>query len=123
MRFMSPFKQKKLLALTDVSRFKFIHTMGWAVVASSLIVAAAAYLGRATLNLKAALMTDTKPDLAVYLLDREVLSAELLRDQGKVRDYFVEKKEGPVLLQIENFDGKWRVKLEEPLHLSTDSSD
>jgi hypothetical protein len=112
---MAAFKRKKLLALADVSRFKFMHTMAWAVFASCVIVAAAAFLGRASLNLKAAI-TD-KPDLAVYLLlpDKDVSRAELLRDRGTERDYLIETNEGPELLQIERFEGKWRVKSEEKL--------
>ena len=114
MRFMAAFKKKKLLALADVSRFKFINTMGWAVVASSLIVAAAAYLGRATLNLKAAL-TD-KPQVGIYLLLPDITSAELLRDRGELQDYLVYTNKGPELVQLEKFEGTWRVKSEEPLH-------
>lgn len=104
--------------------------MGIALLISAAVVCGAALLGRATLNLKAAL-TD-KPDLAVYLLLRDhqenVHGATLLREStgstlsGTIRykrDYLVETDKGPRLVRIEKDntdDSKWFVVQETTLH-------
>ena len=93
-----------------VSTFRFFHTIGWAVLLCALIVAVAATLGRATLNLKAAL-TD-KPDIAVYLLlpEEEIGRTVLLRDKGDERDYLAETKDGPKLVRLKKGNDQWYVE-------------
>ncbi len=58
-----------------------------------LIVAVAAALGKAMVNLKAAL-TD-RPDVGIYLLlpELELGDSVLLRDMETTRDYYAESKE------------------------------
>ena len=99
-----------------VSRFRFLHTVGWAVLLSCLIVAIAASLARATLNLKAAL-TD-KPDIAIYLLlpEEEIGKTTLLRAREDERDYLAETKEGPKLIKLKKGEKEWYVILVEKLH-------
>lgn len=99
-----------------VSRFRFLHTIGWALLLSCLIVAVAASLARATLNLKAAL-TD-KPDIAVYLLlpEEEIGETTLLRAREDERDYLAETKEGPKLIKLRKGEKEWYVTLVEKLH-------
>ncbi|TSC58178.1 MAG: hypothetical protein Greene041619_738 [Candidatus Peregrinibacteria bacterium Greene0416_19] len=104
-----------------LSRLRFLHTVGWAILMSALVVAVAATLARATLNLAAAL-TD-KPDLAVFVLlqDDDVTSSVLLREStepgNEQRDYLVETKDGPKLVQLKKaVSGQWYVALEENLH-------
>ena len=59
-----------------LSRFRFLHTLGWALLISVGIVAVAAGAGRAVINMKAALID--KPDIAIYLLlPEEKISAFL----------------------------------------------
>lgn len=99
-----------------ISRYRFLHTIGWALLLSCLIVAVAATLARATLNLKAAL-TD-KPDIALYLLlpDEDIGSTTLLRAREDERDYLAETKDGPKLVKLKKGEREWYVILVEPLH-------
>ncbi len=99
-----------------ISRYRFLHTIGWALLLSCLIVAVAATLARATLNLKAAL-TD-KPDIALYLLlpDEGIGSTTLLRAREDERDYLAETKNGPKLVKLKKGEKEWYVILVEPLH-------
>jgi len=92
-----------------VSSFRFFHTIGWAVLLCALIVGLAATLGRATLNLKAAL-TD-KPDIAIYLLlpEEEIGRTVLLREKDNERDYLAETKDGPKLVRLKRGDNQWYV--------------
>lgn len=102
--------------LSVVSRLRFLHTIGWALLLSSLIVALAATLGRATLNLKAAL-TD-KPDIAVYLLlpEEHIGATTLIRARADERDYLAETPEGPKLIKLKKGAEEWYVALVEKLH-------
>ena len=95
---------------------QYLKTVVLAVVASMLVVGTAAFLGRATLNLRAAL-TD-KPDLAVFMLleDRGVTHLTILRETENQRDYLIETKEGPELVQLKKGEKQWYVSLEEQLH-------
>ncbi len=101
-----------------LSRFRFLHTIGWAVLLSCLVVAVAATLARATLNLKAAL-TD-KPDIAVYLLlpDEEIGKTTVLRSRNDERDYLAETKDGPKLIKLKKGEKEWYVEYIEPLRES-----
>ena len=94
---------------------QYLKTVILAIAASMLVVGTAAILGRATLNLRAAL-TD-KPDLAVYMLleDRKVTHLTILREGETQRDYLIETKDGPELVQLRRGEEKWYVALEERL--------
>ena len=106
-----------------LSRKGFLHTVGWGLVASLVIVGMAAGLGRATMNLRGAL-TD-KPDLALYLLlpDEGIGKVELLREEENERHYLVATKEGPKLVILKKGESEWYVSYIEKLHeASTESS-
>jgi hypothetical protein len=92
-----------------VSSKRFAHTVWWAVLLSSLVVALAATLGRAMANIKAALIE--KPDIAVYLLLEEegVTSSTLLRAKENERNYLVETKTGPKIVQLKKGEKEWFV--------------
>lgn len=98
-----------------LSRRGYLHTTFWALLLCAIIVAAAAALGRATLNLNAAL-TD-KPDIAIYLLlpDENLRQTVLLREEGDERHYYAETADGPKLVILEKRDGVWEVKTVEKL--------
>lgn len=102
--------------LSGLSHHRFLSTIGWAIVLSAVIVTIAAFLARATLNLKAAL-TD-KPDLAIYLLlpDEEIGQTTLLREHESERDYLAETKEGPKLVKLRKGEEQWYVAHIEKLH-------
>jgi len=99
-----------------ISHLRFFHTIAWAVLVCGLVVGAAASLGRATLNLKAAL-TD-KPDIAIYLLlpEEKIGRTVLLRDLDTERDYLAETKDGPKLVRLKKTDKQWFVSSVEQLH-------
>jgi hypothetical protein len=100
-----------------LSAHRFKHTMLWAVFASLIIVVAAALLGRAALNLKAALTQ--KPDVAVYLLlpDAGITSVTVLRESPNERDYMAETASGVLFVRLHKGDGgKWMVTETEQLH-------
>jgi len=108
-----------MLGFMDIdrlSRGKYFLTIVWAILLSGVVVASAAFLGRATLNLRAAL-TD-KPDLAIYLLleDEEIGWTKLLRETDTERDYLAETKDGMKLIKLKKGDEKWYVAVEENLH-------
>lgn len=98
------------MVIQRLSLGRFLHTTFWAFVVSALIVAAAAALARATINLKAAL-TD-KPDIAIYLLlpEEEIGYSTLLREEENVRHYYAETKEGPKVIRLKKVNGVWEVK-------------
>ena len=104
------------MEISLISRKRYTHTMLWAVLLSSVVVALAATLGRAMANVKAAL-TD-KPDIAVYLLlkDDVVTSSTLLRSHDDERDYLVETKEGPKLVKLKKGEKEWFVVSKERMH-------
>ena len=106
----------RFMHLSLVSRFRFLHTIGWALLLSCLIVGVAATLARATINLKAAL-TD-KPDIAVYLLlpEEEIGKTTLLRESEDERDYLAETKDGNKLIKLKKGEKEWFVTLVESLH-------
>lgn len=92
------------------------HTVLWSVFLCIMIVVAAALLGRATKNFKAALTE--KPDVAIYLLlpDEGIGQTTLLRDNETERDYLAETDEGPKLIKLKRGEAEWYVSLIEPLH-------
>ena len=100
------------------SKFRLTHTYLWALLMSCLIVALAATLARATLNLAAALTR--KPDIAVLLLlgekDMDISSSTLVRTTPVERDYYVETEEGPQLARLKKGERQWYVQEVIPLH-------
>lgn len=72
-------------------------------------MAAAAVLGKAMVNLQAALIS--KPDVGIYLLlpEMDLGHTELLREQDGERDYYADSKEGPLLVRLRQKEGKWAV--------------
>jgi hypothetical protein len=102
--------------ISDVSNRRFSHTMLWAVLLSSLVVAVAATLGRAMANVKAAL-TD-KPDIAVYLLlkDEGITHSVLLRSHADQRDYLVETQDGPKVVKLKMGEKEWYVSSIDEMH-------
>jgi len=99
-----------------ISHLRFFHTIAWAVLLCGLIVGMAASLGRATLNLKAAL-TD-KPDIALYLLlpEEKIGRSVLLRERDDERDYLADTKDGPKLVRLKKGEKQWYVDMIEQLH-------
>ncbi len=81
-----------------------------------LIVAAAALLGKAMVNIQAALIN--KPDVGIYLLlpELELGQTELLRDMGDERDYWADSNKGELLVHLEKKGNEWVVGSYEELH-------
>jgi hypothetical protein len=94
----------------------FFLTVLWSLMLSAAIVAAAAALGRATANVKAAL-TD-KPDIAIYLLmeDANLGRTTLLRESETERAYLAESGSGPLLVTLKRGPTQWFVASKEFLH-------
>lgn len=95
--------------ILNISKKRFTQTIIWAIVGSLLVVVVAAAIGRATINLKAAL-TD-KPDIAIYLLlpDEGIRTVEVLRETETQRDYLAHTKNGTKLVILKKGEGKWYV--------------
>lgn len=109
------------MEITEISRRRYMGTVGWGLAAALLIVATAAGIGRATMNLESAL-TD-KPDLAIFLLlpDEEIHTVELLEDLGSERRYQVETTTGPKFVILKKGEVEWYVSTIENLHEGLDS--
>lgn len=99
-----------------ISRGRFLHTVGWGLMASLIVVGAAAGIGRATMNLGAAL-TD-KPDIAIYVLlpDEGLGKIEILKEEENERHYMAESKTGPKFIILKKGDSEWYVSHIENLH-------
>ena len=111
------------MEITNISRKRFLFTVGWGVIASLTIVTAAAGIGRATMNLQGAL-TD-KPDIAIYLLlpDEGIGKVELLREKEGERHYLAHTKNGPKFVILKMGEKEWYVSSIETLHPDATSSD
>lgn len=98
-----------------VSRGRYMNTVGWAVLISLVVVILASAIGRATMNMQAAL-TD-KPDIAIYLLlpDEEIGHTVLLREREDERDYLAETKDGQKLIKLKRGTEAWYVSEVIPL--------
>lgn len=98
-----------------ISRRRFLSTVGWGLMASAFIVATAAGLGRATMNLQGAL--SNKPDIAIYLLlpEEEISTIEVLREEENEVHYLAETKTGPKLIILKKGEKEWYVSLIEKL--------
>ena len=103
------------MEIHHVSRRKFASTILWAVTGSIVIVGVVASLGRATMNLRAA-VTD-KPDIAIYMLlpDEEIGKTTVLREVEDEVHYLAETKEGPKLIILKKGEIEWYVSKIEPL--------
>ena len=99
-----------------LTRRRYMHTVVWSVFLCVVIVLAAAFMGRAAHNFKAAL-TD-KPDVAIYLLlpDEELGNTTLIRETETQRDYLAESKNGPELITLKKGEKEWYVSVVEKLH-------
>ncbi len=108
--------------IRTASRGNYLHTVGWGLLASAVIVGTAAGLGRATVNLRGAL-TD-KPDIAIYLLlpNEGITTISLLRETDMERHYLAETKFGPKLIVLKMGEKEWYVQRMESLHESSAAS-
>ncbi|HLD64151.1 MAG TPA: hypothetical protein VI913_04640 [Candidatus Peribacteraceae bacterium] len=109
--------KKRHLDVHRLSTARFHHTVFWAVIMNVIIIVLAALLGRAALNLKAAI-TD-KPDVAIYLLlpDAGITSAHVLREGKNERDYLAETASGSMFVRLyKGPDRKWSVSETQLLH-------
>ena len=99
-----------------LSKLRFKHTYLIALLISCLIVAIAATLARATLNLAGALVR--KPDIAVLLLlpEEEITNSKLIRTTESGKDYLVETKDGPKLVKLSKGEEQWYVREVIKLH-------
>ncbi len=102
--------------ITRLSQSGYRRTVVWSITLSTLIVVAAALLGRAAHNFQAAL-TD-KPDVALYLLlpEEQIGRSTLLQERETERDYLVETKDGPTLIRLKKGEEVWFVSFVERLH-------
>lgn len=93
-----------------VSRFQYAHTMIWALLLSSLIVAAAATIGRATVNLRGAL-TAEDASLAVMLLlpDENISQVTMIKAGSDTQEFLAETKTGPKLIRMKRGPTQWFV--------------
>lgn len=109
--------------ITRLSRWRYSHTILWAVGISLLIVGITAGLGRAALNLKAAL-TD-KPDVGIYLLlpNEEISEVTVLREFENERDYLVQTKEGAKFVKLLRVAGEWEIGEIEVLRGEVDAAE
>lgn len=97
------------MEIQHISRWRFLHTVGWAVLVCLVFVVLAAALGRAAMNMKAAL-TD-KPDIAIYLLlpDEHIGKTVLLRERDDERDYLADTDDGQKLIKLKHGEHEWYV--------------
>ncbi len=102
--------------IQSLSRHGYKRTALWSMILCTLIVIAAATLGRAAHNFKAALTE--KPDVALYLLlpEEEITHSTLLKEGETQRDYLAETKNGPTLIQLKKGEDVWYVGFVERLH-------
>ncbi len=100
-----------------VSRFRYVHTITWAVLLSLFIVALAATLGRATVNLRGALTADDG-SLAVMLLlpEEEISEVTLVKAGVDTQEFLVETNNGPKLIRLKRGETEWFVQDTVTLH-------
>lgn len=106
--------------ISFLSTWRYTHTMAWAVLLSLLIVAVAATIGRATINLRGAL-TGEDASLAVMMLlpDQEISDLTMLKAGPETQEFLAETKNGPAVIRVIRIDGKWEVDRDIiPLHES-----
>lgn len=88
---------------------RLLAGVGWALLGSGLIVGATAVLGRAVLNLRAALTE--KPDIGIYMLlpDEGIRTTTLLRSTEWERHYLAETRDGPKFISLQKIGDEWTV--------------
>lgn len=93
-----------------VSRFRYVHTMAWALLLSLLIVSLAATIGRATVNLRGAL-TAEDGSLAVMILlpEEEISEVTLVKAGADAQEFLTETKDGPKLIRLKKGEKEWFV--------------
>lgn len=96
-----------------VSNFRYAHTMAWAVLLSLLIVAIAASIGRATVNLRGAL-TAEDASLAVMLLlpEKKISAVTLIKATFDTQEILAETKDGPELIRVKRGPTQWFIQEE-----------
>ena len=94
-----------------VSHFRAVHTMTWALLLCSLIVAIAATIGRATVNLRGAL-TAEDGSLAVMMLlpDEGISDVTLIKASSDTQEFLAETKTGPKLIRLKREPQQWVVQ-------------
>lgn len=94
-----------------VSHFRAAHTMFWALLLSSLIVAVAATVARATVNLRGAL-TAEDASLAVMILlpEEEIQDVTLIKAGIDTQEFLAETKTGPKLIRMKRGETEWFVQ-------------
>lgn len=99
-----------------LSKPRYTSALFWAYVLSAIIVIATAFLGRAALNFRAALVE--KPDIAIYLLLPEdgIRHTQLLRASDTERDYLAQTARGQELIKLRKGARQWEVVFREVLH-------
>ncbi|MCA9370514.1 MAG: hypothetical protein KC680_00970 [Candidatus Peregrinibacteria bacterium] len=102
--------------IKDISRKRFLSTVVWGVLASVIIVGAAAGIGRATVNLQGALTN--KPDIAIYLLlpDEGIGKIEVLKEEENERHYLADTSEGKKFIILKKGQKEWYVSDVQSLH-------
>ena len=100
-----------------LSNWRYHHTISWALLMSSLIVAVAATIGRATVNLRGAL-TAEDASLAVMLLlpEEKISDVTLVKASSDTQEFLAETKTGPKLIRMKRGPEKWFVQDEVSLH-------
>ena len=94
-----------------VSRFRYVHTMMWAILMSALIISLAAVVGRATVNLRGALTADDGSLAVMMLLPEENISdVTLVKASVDRQEFLVETKDGPKLIRLKKGEEKWFVE-------------
>lgn len=109
--------KKRHLDVHRLSSARFQHTVFWALILNVIIIVLAALLGRAALNLRAAI--SDKPDIAVYLLlpDAGITSVHVLREGETDRDYLAETASGSLFVRLhKGTDREWSVSETQFLH-------
>ena len=104
------------MEIERISRLRFASTILWAIVGSTVVVASAAGLARATLNLNGALVE--KPEIAVYLLmpEEHITHVEVLREGEDTKDLLLETKEGKMLVTMKKGEEEWYISYKQQLH-------
>ncbi|MBI2636197.1 hypothetical protein HYW84_02615 [Candidatus Peregrinibacteria bacterium] len=99
-----------------VSRFRYVHTIAWALLLSLLIVSLAATIGRATVNLRGALTAEDGSLAVMMLLPEEKISeVTLVKAGADTQEFLVETKDGPKLIRLKRGEKEWFVQDTVPL--------
>lgn len=106
-----------------LSDWRYSHTVWWSLLLCTLIVALAATIGRATINLRSALVAEDAT-LAVMLLlpEEDISDLTMIRAGVDTQEFLAETKDGPKLIRVKKIDGKWKVQEEVELRESDTSS-